>query len=53
MTWFSSPFWGNEDFRKVVLNAILWIAKVEVPQNGVQSQVTPDELKANLDSKGK
>jgi len=49
----SHKFWGNEDFRKVVLNAILWIAKVEVPQNGVQSQVTPDDLKANLDSKGK
>jgi type 1 glutamine amidotransferase len=45
--------WGNEGFRKVVLNAILWIAKVEVPENGVQFAVSPDDLKANLDAKGK
>ncbi len=43
--------WGNGDFRKVVLNSILWIAKVEVPADGVQSSPTEDELKANLDSK--
>jgi type 1 glutamine amidotransferase len=43
--------WGQDDFRKVVLNAILWIAKVEVPAGGVQSTVTEDDLKANLDSK--
>ena len=23
--------WGNDNFRKLVLNAILWTAKVEVP----------------------
>lgn len=43
--------WGQDDFRKVVLNAILWIAKVEVPAGGVQSSVTEDDLKANLDVK--
>ncbi len=43
--------WGQDDFRKVVLNAILWIAKVEVPAGGVQSSLTEDDLKANLDSK--
>jgi type 1 glutamine amidotransferase len=43
--------WAHGDFRKVVLNAILWIAKVEVPADGVQSAPTEDELKANLDSK--
>src|SRR5712691_1345800 len=32
--------WGNESFRKVVLNGILWIAKVEVPPNGVECRVT-------------
>jgi type 1 glutamine amidotransferase len=45
--------WGNDNFRKVVLNAILWTAKVEVPAGGVQSTVTEDQLKLNLDPKGK
>jgi len=44
--------WGNDDFRKTVLNAIVWIAKAEVPENGVQSSLTPEELAANLDEKG-
>ena len=44
--------WGNENFRKVALNAILWIAKVPVPANGVECVVTPDDLMANLDPKG-
>ncbi len=43
--------WGNENFRKVVLNAILWTAKMEVPPEGVSSQVTAEELKKNLDVK--
>jgi type 1 glutamine amidotransferase len=43
--------WGNEDFRKVVLNAILWVAKADVPANGVTCGITPDELKQNLDPK--
>jgi type 1 glutamine amidotransferase len=44
--------WGNENFRKVVLNALLWSAKAEVPAEGVQSTVTPEELNQNLDTKG-
>jgi hypothetical protein len=44
--------WGDENFRKLVLNAILWIAKVEVPAKGVASSVTQDDLAANLDKKG-
>jgi type 1 glutamine amidotransferase len=43
--------WGNDDFRKVVLNAILWSAKMEVPENGFESHVTPEQLKQNLDKK--
>ena len=43
--------WGNDDFRKIVLNAILWSAKMEVPASGAQSSVSPDELKQNLDKK--
>ena len=43
--------WGNDNFRKVVLNALLWIAKAEVPKDGVKSEISEDELKANLDVK--
>lgn len=43
--------WGNDDVRKVVLNALLWVSKVEVPASGLESHVTADELKANLDPK--
>jgi type 1 glutamine amidotransferase len=43
--------WANDDFRKLVLNAILWVAKVDVPRNGVVSVVTPEMLNANLDPK--
>jgi type 1 glutamine amidotransferase len=42
---------GNEDFRTLVLNAIVWTAKLEVPSTGIKSEVTPDELKKNLDPK--
>jgi type 1 glutamine amidotransferase len=45
--------WGDENQRKVVLNALLWIAKAEVPKNGVESAVTPEQLQANFDPKGK
>ena len=43
--------WGNDDFRKLVLNAILWTAKVEVPPEGVASKVSEADLERNLDSK--
>ena len=44
--------WGDDNQRKVVLNAILWTAKAEVPADGVPSKVTAEELVANLDPKG-
>ncbi|MEO6035872.1 MAG: NPCBM/NEW2 domain-containing protein, partial [Verrucomicrobiota bacterium] len=44
--------WGDENFRKIVLNAILWIAKAEVPKNGVESKINEEDLKKNLDPKG-
>ena len=31
--------WKIEDFRKMVLNAIVWTAKIEVPKAGVQSSL--------------
>jgi hypothetical protein len=43
--------WGDENFRKVVLNALLWIAKADVPSDGVKCDVTEDDLKQNLDPK--
>ena len=45
--------WGDNDFRKVVLNAILWSAKLDVPSAGAQSEVSREELEKNLDPKGK
>jgi acetyl esterase/lipase len=42
--------WGDDDFRKIVLNAIAWTAKAEVPSTGVESvKPTQEELEANLD----
>lgn len=34
--------WRNDNYRKLVLNAIVWSAKIDVPANGVPSQ-TPTE----------
>jgi type 1 glutamine amidotransferase len=44
--------WKNDDQRKVMLNAIVWIAKLEVPADGVSSKTpTQEELEANLKPK--
>lgn len=43
--------WGHEDFRRLVLNAILWLAHVDVPAGGVQSEITAADLLRNLDPK--
>ena len=43
--------WGDANFHKLVLNAILWTAGLDVPAAGVERQVTPEELKENLDPK--
>ena len=45
--------WGDPNFRKFVLNAILWTAKLDIPPDGVESKVSDEELKQNLDPKGK
>ncbi len=45
--------WGNDQFRKVVLNAILWIAHADVPAGGVKSKLTPAQIAANQDDKGR
>jgi len=43
--------WGWPDFRRMVLNAIVWSAGVEVPSSGVACDVSPQELAENLDDK--
>jgi len=42
--------WAHDDFRKLVLNALVWTSGLEVPSGGVPSK-TPslDELEANQD----
>lgn len=43
--------WGQDEFRKVILNAFVWLAGAEVPAHGVDSVVTRADLDANLDPK--
>jgi type 1 glutamine amidotransferase len=43
--------WGNDDFRTLVLNAIVWTAKLDVPSTGIKSEVSSEELTKNLDTK--
>ena len=45
--------WGDPSQLKVMLNALLWIAKADVPKSGVDSTVTPEQMKENLDPKGR
>ena len=42
--------WQNESFRKIMLNAILWTAGVDVPHDGCPSDSVSDEqITENLD----
>jgi len=42
--------WGHDGFRTLVLNAIVWIARLDVPEGGVPSATpTLEELKQNQD----
>ena len=43
--------WQDDNYRKIMLNAILWTAGMEVPENGVDS-LSPDdaEIESNLDA---
>jgi len=43
--------WGIDHFRRLVVNAILWTANVEVPKFGAEVELDPAELKKNLDRK--
>jgi hypothetical protein len=42
--------WQHDDNRKLMLNAILWTANVQIPKGGVPSKAaTKEEMHANLD----
>jgi hypothetical protein len=43
--------WGDENFRRLVVNAILWTARVDVPQEGAKVELSPADLEKNLDRK--
>jgi type 1 glutamine amidotransferase len=43
--------WGVEGFRRLVVNGILWTAKVEVPKTGAPVTLDPEDLMQNLERK--
>ena len=43
--------WADDDFRRLVLNALVWTSGLDVPPGGVQSAVTADDMARNLDDK--
>ena len=43
--------WGDPNQRKLMLNALLWLAKVDVPARGVEDTIAAADLTANLDEK--
>jgi hypothetical protein len=45
--------WGEEPFRKVVLNALVWVSGLEVPAGGVASTLATGQLDLNLDLKNR
>jgi type 1 glutamine amidotransferase len=45
--------WGDDSVRRLVTNAILWSAKVEVPAAGAKVELGPADLNVNLDDKRK
>jgi type 1 glutamine amidotransferase len=45
--------WADEDYRRLVVNAILWCAKVDIPDGGAKVLFDDADLNRNLDWKGK
>ncbi len=44
--------WQNDDQRRLILNALVWLAKLEVPKQGVDSPAVSEvEIMQNLDEK--
>lgn len=45
--------WRNDEYRKAVLNAICWLAGLEIPAGGIASAAVDEaEIGSNLDPKG-
>ena len=44
--------WGNADFRRAVLNALVWVTGAEVPPSGVTSTLAAGDLERDLDPAG-
>lgn len=42
--------WKNDEFRKLILNAITWLAKIDVPKEGVITK-TPTDEEMHFDTK--
>lgn len=41
--------WAHDEFRKQVLNAIIWCSKIDVPETGVETPaISEEEINANL-----
>ena len=45
--------WGDANNRKLFLNALLWTAKAEIPEHGIETKVSDEDLAQNLDPKGR
>jgi len=43
--------WSNDEFRKLMLNALVWTSGLDVPTDGISSGVSAEDLAANLDDK--
>jgi len=43
--------WIAESQRRLVINGILWTAKVDIPETGAPVEMNPGKLAANLDAK--
>lgn len=43
--------WGDPNFRKTVVNAILWTAKLDVPKDGFKCELPADDVMQYLDKK--
>src|SRR6185437_40839 len=43
--------WAMLDQRRMVVNAILWTAKVRIPKSGAKCNIAPGDIEKNLDPK--
>jgi type 1 glutamine amidotransferase len=43
--------WGQAGFRRLMINGILWAAKVEIPADGAKVDLDPGELVQNMERK--